>query len=176
VPVKREDRPAIFYKTNGVCHVCGRKLTFDDYGGGWVVDHVEPHHRRGISSWPNYLPACVVCNGLRWSYRPETIQRILRLGVIANLAGFHSKNSKVGEKIREMYRERLVKNRLRTLNLTGDKRKREKALLKARLADLDKRVIKRRQGSDKWWDAALDQVLAKDTDLKAAYDEVMRHV
>ena len=71
-------RARIRKKTGGKCHVCGGAL-----GSDWQADHVVPHHLGGARVEDNYLPACRRCNRLRWAYRPEVLQLILRFGVIA---------------------------------------------------------------------------------------------
>lgn len=76
-PSKR-DRTAIFAKTSGTCHVCGRVL-----GIRWQADHIRPHAYGGSSSLENYLPICGECNRLRWSYAPDVIRLIMHLGVYA---------------------------------------------------------------------------------------------
>jgi 5-methylcytosine-specific restriction endonuclease McrA len=69
-------RAHVFAKTAGTCHVCGGEA-----GKGWQADHVIPHQHGGAHSLDNYLPICKECNRLRWSYRPEVLRLMLRLGV-----------------------------------------------------------------------------------------------
>lgn len=57
----------IYDKTDGRCHLCGKKLAFSNYGGHgakapWEVDHSLPRSRGGAQHLRNLLPACVSCN------------------------------------------------------------------------------------------------------------------
>jgi len=49
----------------------------------WSADHVVPHAAGGDHAVGNYLPACSVCNRLRWFYTPEQIREILQMGICA---------------------------------------------------------------------------------------------
>lgn len=71
-------RRLVFAKTAGTCHVCGMPL-----GSQWHADHVVQHARGGLHSLDNFLPICVVCNGLRWSYPPSMFRVIIMLGICA---------------------------------------------------------------------------------------------
>jgi hypothetical protein len=62
--------------TGGVCHVCGGKL-----GSGWQADHVVPVKLGGAHVVENFLPICAECNRLRWSYSPQVLRLIIRMGV-----------------------------------------------------------------------------------------------
>lgn len=72
-------RLAVLQKTSKRCHVCGGKLTADNFH----ADHVVPHVAGGKHSVDNYLPACATCNNYRWHYLPEEIQWVMKLGVFA---------------------------------------------------------------------------------------------
>src|SRR4051812_21717334 len=76
--LSRPKRDEIHAKTAGHCHICGGAL-----GSKWAADHVVPHAAGGDHAVANYLPACSVCNGLRWYYTPEQIREILVLGICA---------------------------------------------------------------------------------------------
>lgn len=57
----------IYDKTDGRCHLCGMKLSFQNYGtvgakAPWEVDHSQPRARGGGNHMRNLLPACVSCN------------------------------------------------------------------------------------------------------------------
>ena len=71
-------RRQILAKTAGRCHVCG-----GDAGFGWQADHVIPHQHGGSCTADNALAICVECNRLRWSYQPDVLRAIIRLGVYA---------------------------------------------------------------------------------------------
>jgi hypothetical protein len=57
-------------KTDGRCHVCGGPL-----GKKWQADHVRPKARGGADIANNYLPACRICNQLRWHRRSKVIRK-----------------------------------------------------------------------------------------------------
>ncbi len=97
--VTAKQRKAIRAKTHGRCHICGGPL-----GEKWTVDHVIPHKRGGKCSEDNFLPACRICNGLRWHYDPKRIRRILRIGLYM----YHEmrKETKLGLAVAERVRER----------------------------------------------------------------------
>jgi hypothetical protein len=57
----------IFEKTDGRCHLSGRKLRFKDYGdadasGGWEVDHSVPRACGGTDHGNNLFPAAISAN------------------------------------------------------------------------------------------------------------------
>lgn len=57
----------IFDKTNGRCHLCGRKLSFSSYGesrkhGAWHVEHSRPKAMNGTDHLNNLYPGCIECN------------------------------------------------------------------------------------------------------------------
>jgi len=72
-------RAIIFEKTAGHCHVCGTNLKNEK----WQADHVVLYKLGGSSNRDNYLPICRICNRLRWSYNPEMIRWIFRVGIFA---------------------------------------------------------------------------------------------
>ena len=57
----------IYHKTDGYCHLCGRKVYRTNYGklgrrGPWHVEHSVPKSRGGTSYFRNLFPACIDCN------------------------------------------------------------------------------------------------------------------
>ncbi|MBE7439249.1 MAG: HNH endonuclease [Spirochaetales bacterium] len=57
----------IYDKTDGRCHLCGKKLAISNYGiigtrGAWEVEHSVPRARGGSSHLNNLYPACIPCN------------------------------------------------------------------------------------------------------------------
>lgn len=73
----KQEREVIYYKTGGLCHICGNELEIDDFS----ADHVKPYSQKGTECVDNFLPSCHPCNGYRWNYKPEEIQWIFKLGV-----------------------------------------------------------------------------------------------
>ncbi len=65
----------VYDRTDGDCHLCGKRLAFRNYGtrnldmvgarGHWEPDHVKPSSRGGSDRLPNLLPACISCNRSR---------------------------------------------------------------------------------------------------------------
>lgn len=76
--LSKKARVQILAKTAGTCHVCVG--TVDDR---WQADHIVPHSHGGSKEIENFLPICGECNRLRWSYPPDVIRLILRLGIFA---------------------------------------------------------------------------------------------
>jgi len=57
----------IYEKTEGHCHICGKKLSFSNYHrlgrtGAWEVDHSVPVAKGGTDHLNNLFPACIACN------------------------------------------------------------------------------------------------------------------
>jgi len=57
----------IFDRTDGRCHLCHNKLTFNSYGqlslrGAWEIEHSNPRARGGTNRLNNLYAACIVCN------------------------------------------------------------------------------------------------------------------
>jgi 5-methylcytosine-specific restriction endonuclease McrA len=100
------DRAAVLKATNGTCHVCGGRV-----GRRWQADHVVPHKLGGESKLDNYLPICKECNRLRWSYTPEVIRLIMRLGTYAKNEIRHE--TELGEQLISLVLKRLRSNRKR---------------------------------------------------------------
>lgn len=112
----------IFEKTKGHCHFCGDPIKFEKRGwktgglkGYWEVDHVIQLDKGGKDSFDNYLPACTMCNRLRWSRRGVKLRKLIFLGIIA--LGEMEKGTKLGKQIAELKRKRKLqtKGRRKTL-------------------------------------------------------------
>ena len=80
----------IYDKTNGHCNLCGKNLSFVNYGklsgrAPWEVDHSNPISRGGTSYLRNLYPVCPSCNRSkgtirRRAYRKKSwLERILGL-------------------------------------------------------------------------------------------------
>lgn len=62
-----DQRNNVYDRTSGKCHLCGRKLSFHNYGlfgarGAWEVEHSNPKSRGGTNRLNNLYPACISCN------------------------------------------------------------------------------------------------------------------
>ncbi len=101
-----KNRKLIRAKTGGHCHVCGGPL-----GPKWAADHVRPRARGGKDAADNYLPACGICNGVRWHRKSRVIRRMLRLG--AYLLPQIEARTDLGKKVRRYYLDRRSRNRAR---------------------------------------------------------------
>ena len=60
-------RPAIYDRTSGKCHICGKKLARFNYAlldarGSWEVEHYIPVARGGTNHANNLFAACISCN------------------------------------------------------------------------------------------------------------------
>jgi len=57
----------IFSRTDGSCHLCGKKLCFSNYGklegrGKWEIEHSIPKSKGGTDHLNNLYAACLSCN------------------------------------------------------------------------------------------------------------------
>lgn len=62
-----DDLNGIYDRTDGDCHICGRRLSFTNYGqfgsrGAWEVEHSVARARGGTNRRNNLYPACIPCN------------------------------------------------------------------------------------------------------------------
>lgn len=100
------ERKIVRAKTGGRCHVCGGVL-----GKGWSADHVLAHSRGGDHAVDNYLPACGVCNRLRWHYKPGRVRKILALGIY--MAKEIRDGTELGNLVREKFNHHKRQSRMR---------------------------------------------------------------
>jgi hypothetical protein len=61
----------IYDRTDGYCHICGKKLSFVNYGkrgrkGAWQVEHSRPRAKGGTDHPNNLYAACISCNRDKW--------------------------------------------------------------------------------------------------------------
>src|SRR6185295_775084 len=62
-----EDLRAIYDRTTGKCHLCGKQLSVTNYGrfgekGSWEVEHSNARARGGTDRLNNLYAACISCN------------------------------------------------------------------------------------------------------------------
>ncbi len=62
-----EELNRIYDRTSGRCHICGKRLSFKNYGrygerGAWHVEHSRPRARGGTDHGNNLYAACIGCN------------------------------------------------------------------------------------------------------------------
>ncbi len=63
----KSDRRKIYDRTTGYCHICKKKLSFENYGllglkGAWEVEHSNPKSIGGTNRLNNLYAACISCN------------------------------------------------------------------------------------------------------------------
>ena len=99
-------REAVYFKYDGHCAYCGKKLTTKDY----QVDHLIPVQRERFGKYTedqlerfeNYMPACRRCNHYKRAHSLETFRKyieeiprklqdnyICKVGMDYNLVEFH---------------------------------------------------------------------------------------
>lgn len=74
-------REAVYYKYDGHCAYCGKKLTYKEF----QVDHLIPIQRERfgkyteeqIECFANYVPSCRVCNHYKRAHSLETFRRYI---------------------------------------------------------------------------------------------------
>jgi len=76
----RDEIRAIFERTDGICHLCRRRLALRNYGlegrrGAWEVDHSRAKARGGSDRINNLLPAHIQCNRSKRDSDNTTIRR-----------------------------------------------------------------------------------------------------
>jgi hypothetical protein len=107
----------VFAKTHGHCHFCGDPLACGNRGwaekpdGHWEVDHVIQRDKGGSQGAENCLPACTVCNRLRWHRTGASVRSLLLLGVIA--AEEIKNRTSIGRELRHLRRKRVAENKTR---------------------------------------------------------------
>ncbi len=105
--LSKEERFAIWEKTDGNCHICGRLTEKDSF----EADHVKNHSSGGGHCVENFLASCRTCNNYRWHYSPEEIQWILKIGVWAKTKIDH--NDSIGNTIAENFIKKEVERESR---------------------------------------------------------------
>jgi len=104
-------REKVFEKTNGRCHVCGKRLVLNAKEGSrgrWHVDHILQVKNAGSHEIGNYLPICRDCNFLRRGYKSKKMRRIFRFGIVAH--DLSKKDNEIGKKLKKIYNKRRKSN------------------------------------------------------------------
>jgi len=62
-----EEIEYVYYKNDGYCRWCDKKLALINYGrpgekGAWEIDHSNPVSRGRTNYLRNLVPACISCN------------------------------------------------------------------------------------------------------------------
>jgi hypothetical protein len=115
--MRKHGLEGVFAKTQGHCHFCGDQLVFENRGwtakpdGHWEVDHVIQRDKGGSKKADNCLPACTVCNRLRWHRAAASVQGLLLLGVIS--AKEIKNHTSIGRELSRLRDKRLTENEAR---------------------------------------------------------------
>ncbi len=67
----------IYGRTQGKCHICGKKLAWKNYGvkgarGCWSIEHSIPQARGGTHHGNNLYAACMSCNSSKGASSTRT--------------------------------------------------------------------------------------------------------
>jgi 5-methylcytosine-specific restriction endonuclease McrA len=78
--VTEEKLNAIYDRTSGYCHICGKKLCFINYArlgrrGAWEVDHSVARVNGGTNRLCNLYAACISCNRQKQHLLTRTARR-----------------------------------------------------------------------------------------------------
>lgn len=70
----------IYDKTNGYCHLCGKRLSFKNYDrhgsrAPWNVDHSKTQAMGGTDHMNNLYPACISCNSSKGTKTNRSVRR-----------------------------------------------------------------------------------------------------
>jgi hypothetical protein len=79
MPFTDEQLSRIFERTDGRCHICGRKLCFSNYGqfwrrGDWEVEHSKPRCNGGSDRLCNLYAAHISCNREKGAMATRTVR------------------------------------------------------------------------------------------------------
>jgi hypothetical protein len=71
---------AIYDRTSGYCHVCGKKVYFTNYGrfgrrGAWEIEHSVARVNGGTDRLCNLYAACISCNRKKQHFTTRTARR-----------------------------------------------------------------------------------------------------
>jgi HNH endonuclease len=69
----------IYDRTDGRCHICGKKLSFFNYGrvrlrGAWEVEHSIARALGGTDRLQNLFPGCVPCNRAKGTLSTRSVR------------------------------------------------------------------------------------------------------
>lgn len=73
---------SIYSKTDGCCHLCGKKHRLSDYAITWQREHHIPKAKGGSDNLGNLFVACVGCNQLKGTLSSKTVRRWMGLSRI----------------------------------------------------------------------------------------------
>lgn len=70
---KKYEKEEIYNKTNGICHICGIKLSLNKFS---ITESITNDNE-------SFLPACKTCKRIHDNYLPEEIKWVLKIGLWA---------------------------------------------------------------------------------------------
>jgi 5-methylcytosine-specific restriction endonuclease McrA len=75
-----EDLEMIYARTSGYCHICHKKLSFQNYStfegrGCWEVEHSRAQSRGGSDQLNNLYAACISCNRAKGAVSTRTARK-----------------------------------------------------------------------------------------------------
>lgn len=78
--ISEERLNAIYDRTTGYCHICGKKLAFMNYGrfgqrGAWEIEHSLARINGGTDRLCNLYAACIACNRRKRHFTTRTARR-----------------------------------------------------------------------------------------------------
>jgi 5-methylcytosine-specific restriction endonuclease McrA len=78
--ISEQNLNAVYDRTSGYCHICGKKLSFCNYGlhsrrGAWEIEHSLARINGGSDSLCNLYPACIGCNRRKGHFTTRTARR-----------------------------------------------------------------------------------------------------
>lgn len=72
----------IYSKTDGCCHLCGKKHRLSDYAATWQREHHVPRANGGSDHVRNLYVACVKCNQIKGTLPSKVVRRWMGLNRI----------------------------------------------------------------------------------------------
>ena len=75
--ITQERLKAIYDRTSGYCHLCGKKLAFTNYGrfgkrGAWEIEHSLARMNGGTDRLCSLYGACISCNQQKQHFTMRT--------------------------------------------------------------------------------------------------------
>lgn len=72
----------IYSKTDGCCHLCGKKHRLSDYAITWQREHHIPRANGGSDQVRNLYVACVKCNQIKGTLPSKVVRKWMGLNRI----------------------------------------------------------------------------------------------
>lgn len=72
----------IYSKTDGCCHLCGKKHRLSDYAITWQREHHIPRANGGSDNIRNLFVACIKCNLIKGTLPSKVVRRWMGLNQV----------------------------------------------------------------------------------------------